>query len=76
MSSGIPRITGAQAVAAFEKAGFEVVRIKGSHHIMKREGHPYRLAIPVHGSKIIGKGLLASQIENAGLTVEEFRDLL
>jgi len=76
MSSNVPRITGEEAVAAFEKVGFTVVRITGSHHIMKRTGHRHRLSIPVHRGKILGKGLLTSQIEIAGLNIDEFRALL
>ena len=72
----IPRMSGKAAKRAFEKAGFEVVRVTGSHHIMKKAGHPYRLSIPIHAGQTIGKGLLKSQIEAAGLTVEEFLSLL
>ena len=68
----IPRITGKAAVRAFEKAGFTVDRVTGSHHIMKKSGHPNRLSIPVHAGKTIGKGLLAAQIKAAGLTLEQF----
>jgi len=71
-----PAISGRDAVRAFEQAGFVVVRVKGSHHIMKKEGHPKRLSIPVHGTQTVGKGLLESQIEAAGLTIEQFLDLL
>ena len=72
----IPRITGDQAVAAFEKAGFRVDRITGSHHIMKRDGHRDRLSIPAHKGKTVGLGLLKSQIVAAGLTIERFIELL
>jgi predicted RNA binding protein YcfA (HicA-like mRNA interferase family) len=72
----VPRITGSEAVRAFERAGFVVDRVSGSHHIMKREGHPFRLSIPVHGGKTVSRGLLKAQIEAAGLTVEQFVDLL
>lgn len=74
MSRAYPRITGAQAVAAFQKAGFQVIRITGSHHILKRDGCPHRLSIPVHAGKTLGTGLLKSQIKLAGLSVEEFFD--
>jgi predicted RNA binding protein YcfA (HicA-like mRNA interferase family) len=76
MSSELPRISGKQAIAAFNKAGFEVVRIKGSHHIMKKACHRFRLSIPVHAGETLGVGLLASQIEAAGLTLQEFISLL
>ncbi len=72
----VPIISGMDAVRAFERVGFVVVRISGSHHIMKKEGHPHRLSIPVHSGKNVGKGLLQSQIAAAGLTTEEFLELL
>lgn len=72
----LPRITGAEAVRAFGKAGFEHVRTSGSHAILKKEGHPLVLSVPMHGSKTLGNGLLKSLINAAGLTVEEFIALL
>lgn len=66
----VPRITGKDAVKAFERAGFVLHHVKGSHHILKRNG--VRLSIPVHSGKTVGVGLLASQIVAAGMTVEEF----
>jgi predicted RNA binding protein YcfA (HicA-like mRNA interferase family) len=71
----VPRIAGREAVTAFEKHGYEVARINGSHHILKKPGCN-RLSIPVHNGKTVGTGLLASQIKAAGLTVEEFTELL
>ncbi len=74
--SDVPVISGKKAVRAFERAGFVVVRVKGSHHIMKKEGNPNRLSIPVHAGETVGKGLLESQIELAGLTIDEFKELI
>ena len=71
-----PKITGQEAISAFEKAGFEVDRIRGSHHILKKSGHRYALSIPVHSGKTVGTGLLSAQIKNAGLTIEEFLEFL
>ena len=71
----IPRITGTDAVKAFKRAGFDVVRIT-KHHILAKDGHELHLSIPVHKGKTIGVGLLKSQIEAAGLTLEQFIDLL
>ncbi len=72
----VPRISGTDAIRAFGKAGFQEVRTNGSHHILKKAGHPYLLSIPVHKGKTVGVGLLKSQIEAAGLTVEAFLKLL
>ena len=74
--SKLPAIRGAEAVSAFQNAGFELDRVKGSHHILKKKGHPYHLSIPVHKGKTIGKGLLRQQIRNAGMTDDEFLALL
>lgn len=70
-----PKVSGEDAVTAFEGAGFRLVRISGSHHILKKDGCR-RLSIPVHAGKTVGAGLLLSQIKAAGLTVEECVGLL
>ncbi len=72
----LPSITGKQALAAFSQAGFSVVRIKGSHHIMKKPGHKFLLSVPVHGSSPLKKGTLRGLVTGAGLTVKDFVDLL
>ena len=32
-----PRITGTDLIAALSKAGFRVLRVKGSHHFLRHE---------------------------------------
>ncbi len=76
MPSKVPRVTGGDAVRAFNRAGFALDRIEGSHHILKHPGKAVRLSIPVHAGKTVGVGLLARQIKLADLTVEQFVDLL
>jgi predicted RNA binding protein YcfA (HicA-like mRNA interferase family) len=34
--TGIPKITGKKVISTLGKAGFEVIRIKGSHHFRSR----------------------------------------
>jgi predicted RNA binding protein YcfA (HicA-like mRNA interferase family) len=74
--SKIRRISGAEAVRAFARAGFVVDRVKGSHHILKKKGHRYVLSIPVHAGKNLGTGLVNALIEASGLSVDEFAKLL
>ena len=74
--SELPRVTGWEAIAAFSKIGFRVVRIKGSHHIMKREGNRFLLTVPCHGNTPLKPGTLRSLIRTIGITVEEFIVLL
>jgi predicted RNA binding protein YcfA (HicA-like mRNA interferase family) len=74
--ASLPSVTGRQAVEAFGKAGFALVRISGSHHMLRRPGHRYVLSVPVHGKKKLKPGTLRSLIRDAGMTVEEFCELL
>ncbi|MGC9969702.1 MAG: type II toxin-antitoxin system HicA family toxin [Bryobacteraceae bacterium] len=37
-------------------------RVEGSHHMLVKEGHPPTVAVPVHSSKVLPKGTLASII--------------
>jgi len=70
----LPRISGRKAVRAFERAGWEVARQRGSHVVLTRPGSIYTLSIPLH--RVLGPGLLRDQIRKAGLTVGEFIELL
>jgi predicted RNA binding protein YcfA (HicA-like mRNA interferase family) len=70
----LPHISGQEAVQAFEKAGWEVARQRGSHVVLIKPGSIYTLSIPLH--RALGPGLLREQIRKAELTIEEFIDLL
>ena len=71
----LPVISGRDAVKAFRKIGYELDHQTGSHMILRRRVYPYRrLTIPDH--KELAKGTLRALIREAGLTVEEFNDLL
>lgn len=76
MPSKVPRISGKDVIRAFCKTGYFLDRIRGSHHILKHPEKRARLSIPVHKGRVVGVGLLRSQIAAAGLTVEEFIGLL
>lgn len=71
-----PRITGEEAVKAFIRAGYYLDRIKDSHHILKHPDKRELLSIPIHKGTNIGIGLLSKQIKVAGMSNEEFYNLL
>ena len=52
-----PRLRGKELSAALRRAGFEVIRIKGSHHFLR---HPDGrcTVVPIHAGETIGPGLL------------------
>ena len=73
--SRLPVVSGQDAVRAFERVGYHVSHQSGSHIILRHEDPPYRrLSIPSH--RELAKGTLRGLIRDAGLTVEEFTELL
>ncbi len=72
--SRLPRLTGAQIIGRLEKAGFSVVRIRGSHHrVAHADGRS--TTVPVHGTETIGPGLLSKILKDCDLTREQFEAL-
>ncbi len=72
--SGLPAISGMQAIKAFSKAGWLPHRQVGSHVVLRKEGSKITLTIPKH--KELKPSLLRYLIKVSGLTVEEFEALL
>lgn len=70
--ANLPAVNGSETIRALRKFGFRLDRIEGSHHMMIKDGHPRTVPVPVHGSKALPKGTLASIIRMAGITREQF----
>ena len=58
------KVTGKDAIKRLEKEGWILLRIRGSHHSMKR-GSAF-ISVPVHGNKDLDKGILHSISKDAG----------
>ena len=63
---GHKSVTGKDAIKRLLKEGWEVSRVKGSHHIMKKAGFP-PVPVPQH-TKDLGIGLLKSISKSTGIT--------
>ena len=73
--SKLPRgLSGKEVVKALEKVGFYTKRRKGSHIVLRRDNPFAQVVVPDH--KSIDTGTLASILDGAGLTVEDFIMLL
>jgi predicted RNA binding protein YcfA (HicA-like mRNA interferase family) len=66
---GLGNISGNKAVKIFSKFGYEIARHTGSHIILK---HPEKAPLVIPDHKEVAPALLRTQINRAGLTVEEF----
>ena len=73
MSGKLPALKPKMVIRALERNGFYIHRTTGSHYILKRGKQ--RATVPYH-NKDLKPRTLASIIEQAGLTVQEFLGLL
>ncbi len=72
----LPVVSGRETIKALSKAGFNVVRQRGSHVRLEKtnEDGTIKLTVPLH--KTLKKGTLRRIIQDAGLTIQEFNRLL
>jgi len=73
MNEKLKLCSGAEAVGKFQRAGWSVVRQKGSHVMLTKLGYQWTLSAPLHSE--LGPGLLRKLIRQAGLSIEEFNPL-
>ena len=69
MPRSLPRVSGRQAVAVLQRLGFEVVRQRGSHIVMRRGS--VGCVVPKH--RQVKVGTLAGLLRQAEVSHEEFR---
>ena len=71
----LPRLTGPELIAALAKAGFQVVRVKGSHHFVRHQDGRSTV-IPAHSGEVLGPGITAKILRDCDLSADALRDFL
>ena len=71
----LPSLTGKELVAALERAGFRVIRIKGSHHALRHPDGRFT-TVAVHSGETVGVGLLSKILRDCELTRAQLQELL
>jgi predicted RNA binding protein YcfA (HicA-like mRNA interferase family) len=61
-------------VRAFSRDGWQMVRQRGSHMILVKEGPMATLSVPDH--REVARGTLRSLVRSSGLSVEQFLELI
>jgi predicted RNA binding protein YcfA (HicA-like mRNA interferase family) len=75
MSEKLPVVEGGRLVRALKRAGFELVRIRGSAHIIEhRDGR--RTSVHVHAGAMIERATLDAILDDVGMTADDLRALL
>jgi len=61
-------------IRALRKAGFDVIRVRGSHHFLR---HPdgRSSVVPAHAGETIGPGLLRAILRDCEMTPEQLLSL-
>jgi predicted RNA binding protein YcfA (HicA-like mRNA interferase family) len=76
MGERLPRVTADQTLRALRRAGWEVARTRGSHFQLAHAHRPGRVTVAVDAGAILKPKTLLAVLDQAGLSVEEFRELL
>ncbi len=63
-------VSGPMLIRALRQLGFQVIRIKGSHHFLKHQDGRCTV-VPVHRGETIGRGLLAQILRDCDVSREE-----
>jgi predicted RNA binding protein YcfA (HicA-like mRNA interferase family) len=71
----LPSVTPRKAIRALESCGWELDRVKGSHHVFRHSDHRHRVVVPMH-ARDLAKGTLNQIVENSGVSRDEFLRLL
>lgn len=72
----LPSISSRKLIKILKKAGFVHDRTEGSHYIFFRETDKRTVSVPVHKGRDLGRGLLASILRDADISLEEFLQML
>ncbi len=73
--SRLRRVTGRQVLKALQRAGFVLIRTKGSHHFMRHAGGRASV-VPVHAGETLGPGLFNQILKDADIERDAFDELL
>jgi predicted RNA binding protein YcfA (HicA-like mRNA interferase family) len=71
-----PRVTAGELLRALRRAGFREIRTSGSHIRLRSRDSQFSVTVPGHTGVILKPKTLHAILEQAGLTVDQFRELL
>ena len=73
--TSFPALSGKDLIAALRQGGFQIIRVRGSHHFV-RHADGRSTVVPVHAGETIGTGLLGRILRDCKLSREDLRKLL
>lgn len=77
MGERFPAVTAKETIRVIKKLGFVFARQSGtSHAIYYRNSDRRRTVVPIHAKTILKRKTLKAILNDAGIAIEEFRNLL
>jgi predicted RNA binding protein YcfA (HicA-like mRNA interferase family) len=70
--SDIPSYTPSKIIGILQQNGFEIIRIKGSHHILLNRNTNKRVVVPMH-KKTLPKGTQHEIFRQSGLDINKIK---
>lgn len=64
-------VSGKEFARLLERHGWELKRVKGSHHIFAKSGNPARISVPIYGNSPLKIGLLRHFLKVAEINEKE-----
>jgi predicted RNA binding protein YcfA (HicA-like mRNA interferase family) len=74
VTRSLPEVSGARLKRALERAGFVAVHTRGSHCKLRHPESRRTVIVPLHSR--VRPGTLSSILQQAGISVDQLRDLL
>ncbi len=72
----LPQVNGIRVIRALGRVGWQIDRVRGSHHVLVHPDRPGLTIIVAAHPRPVKKGAMADILERAGLSISEFRELL
>jgi len=60
-------LPGRELCRVLETHGWQLLRVHGSHHVYGETGSIMRLSVPVHGNKLLKRGLQQHLLKMSGI---------
>ena len=75
MSARLPAVAPRKLIRVLEREGWQLDRVKGSHHVFRHPGFPNRVVVPMH-RRDLAPGTLNTILKGAGISRDHFLKLL
>jgi predicted RNA binding protein YcfA (HicA-like mRNA interferase family) len=67
----VKSVSGKEFARLLEKKGWQLKRVKGSHHVYVKPGNPARISVPIHGNQPLKIGLQKHLMKLAAIEDDE-----